>query len=333
MITALKALAVGLLLAARRARLVFLLFLVNLLFAIVLSVPFWSEIKSVFSHSQTGVTLVERYNREAITDWLNTHEPELDPARRSLRYGALAYLALGAVLLGGILSILADPKTRTSLLAFSAGCGRYVWTFLRADLVLVALLAALYGVNIWLSRAVRWVLNDWLAYASSSTTIGWIMFTKSLLVLFLFAVVLQGVSYAKIRAVVDGDRCMLRGTLRGLGLVGRHPLATNVFLLAVVVLLGATYSLYVYARGLLPARQLQIGNLGTIPPHIAYLLLVAAIMILVHALLVAKHAGQIHIYRTLTARPPERGALPGALGPPADYDRDSSPSQIGKFTS
>ncbi|MFO0981046.1 MAG: M1 family metallopeptidase [Planctomycetota bacterium] len=299
MLLALRAFFAGLFPGLRRLKLVLLLYAATAVLALALVQPLWRLVAQSFAHATTGATLKTTYDWEAVLDFLDNQAAPWQSALAAVQTGGLLFFLLGTLFLGGVLALLTDPTTPATLAQFAKHCGRLFCRCLRAEIVCAALVVGVYFANLYLAKGVRSLFVDWLRFDASSRTLALVMLGKNLIALFLLGLVLQAVMFAKIGAAMRDHRSMVAGTLRGLGMVLRHPIATSLPFLLSSMLLVAVPIAQGYARDLLPTDTVLLFERVPLPPECAYILLTQLAALVAWWLLVARCASQVMLYRAL----------------------------------
>ncbi len=262
----LQAILQGLRQAANLPRVLFLLWLVNVLFAVPVSLMIREALADSFSSSlvtrnmRAGFDLGWHAEFESQAgDLEKTFRPTLagpGPMLDNLQAwwsgdifadaypGIVAlgagYAVLWAFLLGGVLDRLARPDEPPALDRFFAAGGRYFPRFFG--------LALISGVAYCLIYLLGKQLYRWIEAASRDVTVEKTVFLRvlvaSVLIVFLLAVVRMVFDYAKIATVLEGRRNVLRIAWEALRFVLSHPIKTLGVVLGFAVLGALLFTLY-----------------------------------------------------------------------------------------
>ncbi len=229
-------------------RVLFLLWLVNLLFALPVSLMIREALADSFGSSRVAENMRAGFDlgwhaefESTAGDLEKTFRPTLSgpgPVLDNLEAwwsgdlvaGAypgivalgLGYAVLWAFLLGGVLDRLARPEEPFALDRFFAAAGRYFPRFFGLALISGLAYAAIYQ----LGRQ----LYGWIEAASRDVTVEktvliWVLAASSLVVLLLI-IVRMVFDYAKIATVLENRRGVFRIAWEGLRFVLQRPLAT-----------------------------------------------------------------------------------------------------------
>ncbi len=258
----------GLRQAASVPRVLFLLWLVNLLFAVPVSLMIRGALADSFGSSLVAHNMREGFDR----GWYAEFESTAGDLERTFRPtvsgpGAvldnleawwsgdivaetypgivalgLGYVVLWAFLLGGVLDHLARPRRPLALDRFFAAGGRYLPRFLG--------LALISGGAYYLIYQLGRRLYRWIEIASRDLTVEKTVFVRLLLASALIVVLLSVVrmifDYAKIATVLDDRRGVLRIAWQALRFVFRNPLATGGVAFGFGVLGALLFALYLW---------------------------------------------------------------------------------------
>ena len=319
MLLAPKAFFVGLWRALTGVKSIVMLYLANLLFAAVVAVPVYHLAGDVLASSDGTRAFLTSYDAEFMADLFRNHEPTFTAARKASLVAAVFYVLVFVFLSGGVTAALADRRRPLNFTTFFSACGRHVFPFARVLVPAGLMLAALIWLNGLASSALTGLFNDTLDRAASASTLGWTLTGKTLLFLALFVMlVVLPVQFARIRCVVDDERGMLRGYLKGIGLTLRNPFTTLFFFvlasLVPLVALGAHDVLLAkidWSGPLHPLAAFGWSGNPSVTPDVAALLLQQATIVVMLAAFVVRTAGLVMIYR-------ERAGA-GALDPDLAY--------------
>ncbi len=263
----LRAISDGLWQAVAAPRVLLLLWLVNVLFALPVSLMIREALADSF-----GKSLVSRQMRDGFDlgwhaefesragGFESTFGPtvsgpgpvygnleswwsgELFTAYPPLVGLGVGYAVLWALLLGGVLDHLARPGGKLTLERFFMAGGKYFTRFLG--------LLAISGVLYFLIYRLGLALYGWIEAASRDVTVEKTVYTRvllaSALIVSLLAVVRMIFDYAKIATVAEDRRNILGSAWAGLRFVLRHPLATLGVMVGFAVLGGSLFALYAW---------------------------------------------------------------------------------------
>jgi hypothetical protein len=232
-----KAIANGMGTTFRKPRLLVILYVVNVLFAAAVALPFLAIVQRELGHSFLGSNV-----RPADLTWLGEAALKYRSAVPSLTAGvfiaAFLYLALHVFLNGGIVGRLLDREGRSTLAAFAGDCGRYFWRFVRLFLVSLVFYVLTLGIFLRLLSALleplkEAALTEWLPLILSNL--------HFLVALLLLSIVHMIIDYTRIAVVADEERKVLKALRHALTfLKKRFFRAWAIYLLIVGATLAGT---------------------------------------------------------------------------------------------
>ncbi|HVR71639.1 MAG TPA: hypothetical protein VMT87_12430 [Vicinamibacteria bacterium] len=325
---ALRALADGFRAVGRSWGLPVLLLVVNLLTAAVLAVPLAGEMERSLAKSRSAHGMLYGFDFPWWSHWHDTRsghsaafgpdlfgvgfafknaelllqgylplglfadppadgdDPPIDPL--TLGLGG-AYLLVQVFLAGGVLSALRGTQGAWTTRGLWHGSGFYFGRFFRITLVTLALVALVFLVNAPLAR---WVEHRAREAVSERTAMAWLLGRHALLLFALLGVHLVA-SYARVVTVLEERSSALLAVVSSLTFCLRHPLRTA----GQLALVGlAALALLAVWHGLDTAW----GTTGY-KTQIVTLLLAQGLMFGRIALRVGLAAGQLALYRRLSA--------------------------------
>lgn len=256
------------------ARMVLLLFVINLAFALILAVPMYQSLKGSFGNSLVGDRMAEGFDAlwwEEFNDQseglektftpfiigkgavLNNLEGlvqmkffELPPA--VLIFGLL-YIILHTFLAGGILTTFKSDSPHFNMTSFFSGAGTWFGRFL--GIMLISWVFLIGGVGL---------LHQWFASLvanmsrSSLSEVGpfWLTLALDAVILFLLFFFQMVFDYVRIDMVLTEKRSVIHSVLKGFGMVFKHPGSTlGLYYLIFIVNIAMTV-VYILLRGLIP---------------------------------------------------------------------------------
>jgi len=300
---AIRAFFIALFAVIKRWKIVFFFFLFNFMFSLFLGIPIFKAISSQGGRYGGFEDFIKVFDAGLLVDFLSTNSDLIDNFFLTVGMGGVIYFFIVQILTGGMISILADPRENTSLKTFFKATGNFAFRFTRLLFYFCIALVVLSLLNFALNSLVSWLLNS---YESKSSTLGWIMLSKNLLMILLTAYLLVSMNYAKTSVVVEGRHFMASSFVRGLGFALAHPLVTGLFfILATAAMVAAIFAYYFLSRLIdLNGSVHILDSIGgvTISGALLAFILFQTIQILIHTCLVIRHAGQVYIYKYLTVR-------------------------------
>ena len=211
-----------------------IIFLFNLVMALLLTLPFrhlW--VKSV-GYSLAGKELASELNLGYLIDFFITNRASLAagyPAPLLLGAGVI-YLLVNTFFAGGAIGLF-HREERFTLESFFREAGRWFWRFLRLFLISLLFIGVVFLFNsLW-----KAIAKSALEESANEPLIFWMTASRYGVVLLLLLFVNMVFDYAKIATVISGGRRMFRTTFRAFGFVFSH-LGRTLGLYYLVILLG-----------------------------------------------------------------------------------------------
>ncbi len=148
---AVKSYIKGLSLTAKSWRLSLYLWGVNILFALIVFLPFYNLMSGELSNSLSGDRMRAGFDLYWVTDFIYKYQSSLTPVLVSIMISAGIYAFINTFLSGGIVGRLYKKSEKLTFSGFFADCGKYWGRYLRLALVTVPLTVILAGgaVMIW----------------------------------------------------------------------------------------------------------------------------------------------------------------------------------------
>ena len=236
------AIAKGLGTTLRKPRIVAILYVFNVLFAVAAAAPLLFIVQQELGPSLLGSNI-----RPVDLMWIGEAVLKYGAALTPLLGGLLVvgslYLVLHIFLNGGIVGRLLDREGSSKLEPFFADGGRYFWRYVRIFLLSLVFWVLTFGVVLNLiSTLVRPLAEnawtEWLPLVLSNI--------HFLITLLLLSIVHMIVDYTRIAVVSDGERSVLRALRHALRFLGaRFFRSWGIYLALVVLTLAGTVVFYV----------------------------------------------------------------------------------------
>ncbi len=244
----------------RRPRLLIILYAVNLVFALVVALPFLAIVQAELGHSLQGISI-----RPVDLMWLGEavlkHQDSLAAIVAGSVAAGLAYLVVHVFLMGGLVGRVLDREGPAGLGAFAADGGRYFGRFFRVFLVSGVFLILTLGIGLRLVSALFAPLQD----AAATEWVPLILSNLHFLIaLLLLSIVRMIVDYTRIAVVADQERRVLKALRHALTFLrARFFRAWAVYLLIVVATLAGSVVFY-FVLGRLTAPTVAMVAAGII---------------------------------------------------------------------
>jgi hypothetical protein len=239
---AFKAIVIGMGTTFRKPRIVIILYVVNVVFAVVVAFPFLAIVQTELGNSLLGMN-VRPVDLMWIGEAILKHQDALAAIVAGFVACGFAYLALHIFLNGGIVGRLLDREGPSSLAAFAGDCGRYFWRFVRLFLVSLAFLVLTLGIMMKLVSALfapltESAVTEWLPLILSNV--------HFLIALLLLSIVHMIIDYARIAVVADEERKVLKALRHALTFLRKRFFrAWAIYLLIVAATVGGSVVFYV----------------------------------------------------------------------------------------
>jgi len=201
----------------RHQRLVWWIFVVNYILALLATLPERIAIGKVLNGSLAATPLlVNRFDISALAElFMRRNVPMAALASASVS-AAFVFLIYMVFLDGGILTVYLQDR-KLSKAEFFENCGAFFWRMIRLllfSIVPFGILAALYNaLNKWSARLSRDASPEKLGF--------WVLVIGGFLVLLVFLYVRLWFDIAQVRAVAQDERGMFRNILRSFGITVR----------------------------------------------------------------------------------------------------------------
>lgn len=290
--------------ATSEPKMIFVLYLVNLLLAIPLALAFRSVLIAGFGASLAPAQVMASLDFTVFQDFMNLNAANVQTVFGQVLSFLLLSMLLQTFLAGGILTVLQDQEKKYSSSSFFKGCGTYFFRFFRLFLlfgVLLLVVALLVGgIVIALSEGMT-------ENATSEVTELWIRIAAIALFFLPLMLILMAADYAKIHFVLHDERSAFRSCGKGFAFVFRRffpALGLELLMLLIAIILFAIYFWL----------DLSIGMTTT--ATILVMFVVQQLFMMLRAWTkVFFFAGEITLYRSLQRQPfPEAGTFTAAPG-------------------
>jgi hypothetical protein len=253
-----KAAGSGIGTASRRPRLLLILWVINVLFALLIAGPFFALFSSDLGHSLLGRNL-----QTLDFIWLG----DLFFRYQNVAAAALAAVAIPVVLFalvyvflnGGIIGRLLDGEGRTTPQTFFSDCGRYFWRFVRLFLVSLLFYALAFGVVL---EALSALLKPVSEKALTEWPDFWISGLHSVAALLCLSLVHMVFDYARILVVAEDDRRVLHALKAALRFVGKRFFRAGFLYFLIAAGFVAGTAVYALVGQAIPPEGLAWTGLG-----------------------------------------------------------------------
>lgn len=262
----------------RVARMLILLFAINLVFSMILAVPMYRSLEESFGNSLSGERMAEGFDymwwqeyRDDARGLEKTFTPSIigkgavlnnlegliqmqvfDLPAAVLVFGIL-YIILHTFLAGGILSVFRKGEFKFSMKSFFKGSGAY---FFRFFWLMILSWAFFLIIGMGVKSGFYSILDGIRDTAFSEITPFYLGLAFSAVVLFLILFVQMVFDYGRIKVVLEDSPNVLASTAGAFGFVFRNPGSTlGLFYLLFLVQILFTLS-YIFIQGIIPQSSL-----------------------------------------------------------------------------
>ncbi len=243
----------GIALARRNMGLSLFLLLVNAIFALLLTLPFYWKLLTELGKSLMGKTMLEGFSYSWLVEF-NYNNPDF---MKTMGYAilpvALLYLLLWSLLSGGILELFKPGGENNRVKRFSSGVARHIFPFLR----LAVISSAVYLFVYWLTmvRLLDWAeeLIEDSPYPQLEFAVGVGIPLLTLSVVFFLDLIFD---YARIRRVIEGTSSMIVALVKSLLFCFRNLSAVITIYIALLFLAGVLIAIYLAVYRLIPQNEM-----------------------------------------------------------------------------
>ncbi len=223
-----------------------LLWIINIAFAMVLSMTLFRLLNADLSRSAVGDTLLQGFDGRWFEEFFFRSRVTLEMFPHTLIIVGSIYILIQTFLLGGLIAVLNSHERKTLFIDFFYGGVQYFYRFFKILLIMLAVYAGLFLVNRWGTAATEILLGG---SESEILTIAVIITRYCLLALIFFFLNIVS-DYTKIAIVVRQENRVLREWWRA----GRFAIAnagSTIGLYVALFLLGAAFfGIYFVLEGL-----------------------------------------------------------------------------------
>jgi hypothetical protein len=227
MVSASASIRQGFRLARRSRSAVWVLFLANMLIAIVAGLPIYQGILSFTSHSLMGRKLLTGFSVDWFTDFAFNSRGAFEQYAQFILVLGLVSLPVNAILAGGVLARFQRWQEPFGLGTFFRDCGRYAWRMLW---LMAIALVAYWAVFRFVGSGLGKMVNHATLYWMNDRSVFVAHLGAGLLLLLSLAFVNLVIDFAKVRIVFGEGSGFLESFLASLGFcIGRLPKAIIVY--------------------------------------------------------------------------------------------------------
>jgi hypothetical protein len=253
-----KAVGSGIATASRRPRLLLILWVINVLFALLIAGPFFALFRADLGHSLLGRNL-QALDFIWLGDLVFKYQDMAPAALAAVTTPVIFYALVYVFLNGGIIGRLLDGERRTTPQTFFSDCGRYFWRFVRLFLVSLLFYALAFGVVL---QALSALLKPVSERALTEWPDFWISGLHSVAALLFLSLVHMIFDYARILVVAEDDHRVLHALKTALRFVGKRFFRAWFLYLLIAAGFVAGTAVYAAAGQAIPSEGLAWTALG-----------------------------------------------------------------------
>jgi hypothetical protein len=211
-----------------------LLWIVNIAFAMILSMTLYRLLNADLSGSLVGDSLLQGFEFRWYQEFFFKYETTLEMFTHTLTIVGSIFILIQTFLLGGILTVLNSAERKTLFIDFFYGGVQYFYRFFKILLLSMLFYLGLFFINRWGTAATENLLG---ASESEALRISVIVIRYILLALIFFCLNIV-FDYTKIRVVVHQETKILREWWRAVKFTVSHA-GSTIGLFVLLFLLGA----------------------------------------------------------------------------------------------
>lgn len=224
-------------------KMLFVLFIFNFFFALLITAPFYSFLYSTLSRSLMADNLIEKFDIKFLVELIPQHLDTIRPFAGLMLVAAIVFFLLSSFLAGGIIDVFHRQEKTSFPRQFFQGCGAYFLRFLR--LMLISLI--FYCIAFIIFLIIQLILSSIFA----GSAVGLIIPGAILIFLMLFINMLF--DYAKIKTVTGDKKGMFRTTFEALKFVFLHLKRTLGLYYLIFVISLVLIIILISIKSLIPA--------------------------------------------------------------------------------
>ncbi len=202
-------------------KMLLIVYLINLLFGIVMVMPFRQAIAQFGGHSLLMQQMAGRFNMDFLMDFIVHEQNDLVIWGSTLLVGTILYQLLQLFLSGGIYAVFLQQGQYTSE-TFWGNAARYWGRFIRLFLWSLLLLAAIWGIVLFMKGFQRLIWGK----HPYETVIYWNKVFRIVLLQLLLIVYFMVMDFSRLITVHRNLTQMRRALTEGLRFVKQHPFTT-----------------------------------------------------------------------------------------------------------
>ena len=238
----------GFLLAGKTKKLTLIIYVMTLLLALVLAIPFENTIENGAGNSMAFSSLVKDFDYTVYNDFINQYGKAIAPYLSIAVWMGVFYLLFTIFFEGGILTVLRREEDKYSLRTFWEGSAVYFSRFLRLAIYSIVIQVIIAGV---IYITIGSIIDSTFSTAENEAVLFYKIAAGVIIHLILFIFILTVTDYAKVMMVeVEGYK-PFRTLFRAAGFVIKHFLSTYFLYLSLLIVPILLFILYFKVEGAL----------------------------------------------------------------------------------
>lgn len=214
-------------------KLVTTIYVITLLMALILAIPFSGTIQKEAGNSMAFNALLKGFDYTVYQDFMNHFARAIQPYISTAIWMGIFYLLFTIFFEGGILTVLKRKENKFTLRFFWEASAKYFSRFLRLALYMIILQAIIAVILFFILAA---ILSSVYKSAPNESYIFYTVLIGVIIYLLIFIFLLIVTDYAKVMMVENDEYRSLRTILRSFGFSFKHFLSTySLYLLLLVV--------------------------------------------------------------------------------------------------
>ena len=185
-------------------KLVLTIYLITIVFALVLAIPFENTIKSEAGSSMAFTSLLKDFDYTVYKDFMNKYSISIQPYLSTAFWMGMFYILFTIFFEGGIFTILKRKEEKYSLINFWGGSTKYFSRFLRLAIYSI-IIQVIVALAIYIPL-LGFIDSSFSSMASEATAF-YIFLTGAIIHILIFIFILVVTDYTKIM-IVENEELM-----------------------------------------------------------------------------------------------------------------------------
>jgi hypothetical protein len=243
-----KAIRSGLKNSISNKKLIFFLYLLNLLLAIIITLPFQNVIQNALGTSKSVEKLIDGFNFTVIFGFLNNFGSRLSILFTLIFWLGILFLIFNIFLTGGIISIWKTESKKFDKKAFFTDCSTYFFKFIK--LLLLDIILILISLLFFL--IVYFIISEITETLYSENTKAFLQITGFAIFLILFIIDIMIYDYAKIIIVKEVTEKSFYAIIESIKFVFKNLFVTSGIVLFLLIIFFILTYFYLQISHMIP---------------------------------------------------------------------------------